>query len=147
MISCDRHPVANDSIMLQNKDIASDKRNGFTLLEVLVALAVLAAGATALGHYAGAFNRISSAEINHADSALATVAYLDSLAVSHPPCVDTALTRVEALPAPRPLPIVSPIKIRAVYTPVHGPSLLQWVEVYSGNFTLRRLVRCARDSR
>lgn len=128
MISCDRHPVANDTFMSQNKDIASDKRNGFTLLEVLVALAVLAAGATALGHYAGAFNRVSSAEIAHADSALAAVAYLDSIAVSLPPCADTVLTRTETFLLP-------------------GPRALQWVEVHSGNFTLRRLVRCARVSR
>ena len=114
----------------------SDKRKGFTLLEVLVALAVLAAGAVALGHYAGAFN-----------SAVAAVAYLDSLAASLPPCVDTVLMRADALPAPRPYHVVSPSKIRAVYTPVPGQILLQWVEVRSGNFTLRRLVRCARVSR
>ena len=45
-----------------------DKRNAFTLLEVLVALSVLAVGATALGFYAGAFKRASSAEIARADS-------------------------------------------------------------------------------
>ena len=125
----------------------SDKRKGFTLLEVLVALAVLAAGAVGLGHYAGAFNRVSSAELARADSAVAAVAYLDSLAASLPPCVDTVLMRADALPAPRPYHVVSPIKIRAVYTPVPGQILLQWVEVRSGNFTLRRLVRCARVSR
>lgn len=125
----------------------SDKRKGFTLLEVLVALAVLAAGAVALGHYAGAFNRVSSAEIARADSAVAAVAYLDSLAVSLPPCADTVLMRADALPTPRPYHVVSPFKIRAVYTPVPGQFPLQWVEVRSGSFTLRRLVRCARDSR
>ncbi|WP_088637025.1 prepilin-type N-terminal cleavage/methylation domain-containing protein [Fibrobacter sp. UWR2] len=114
--------------MSQNKDIALDKRNGFTLLEVLVALAVLAAGAVALGHYAGAFNRVSSAEIARADSAVAAVAYLDSIAVSLSPCTDTVLMRAETFLLP-------------------GPRALQWVEVHSGNFTLRRLVRCARASR
>lgn len=124
-----------------------DKRKGFTLLEVLVALAVLASGAVALGHYAGAFSRISSAEIARADATLAAVAYLDSLAVSRPPCADTVLTRAETLPAPRPHQVGSPIEIRTVYTPVPGLFPLQWVEVCSGNFTLRRIVRCARASR
>ena len=124
-----------------------DKQKGFTLLEVLVALAVLAAGAVALGHYAGAFNRISSAEIARADSALVAVAYLDSIAVSFPPCADTVLMRAETFLTQGPHHVVSPIKLRAVYTPVPGPVPLQWVEVCSGNFTLRRLVRCERDSR
>lgn len=137
----DKHPAPH------NKRTACDKLKGFTLLEVLVALAVLASGTVALGHYAAAFRRVSSAEIARADSALTAVAFLDSLAISLPPCADTVLTRVEALPAPRPHPVVSPFKIRAVYTPVFGPYPLQWVEVGSGNFTLRRLVRCARDSR
>lgn len=134
--------------MTRNKHLVPcDKPKGFTLLEVLVALAVLASGTEALGHYTAAFRRISSAEIARVDSALTAVAFLDSLAVSRPPCADTVLTRVEALPAPRPHPVVSPFKIRAVYTPVFGPYPLQWVVVGSGNFTLRRLVRCARDSR
>ena len=138
---CKKYPAPSDTITSRNK------QGAFTLLEVLVALAVLAAGATALGHYAGAFNRVTSAEIAHADSALAAVAYLDSLAVSRPPCAETVLTQAVALPTPRPRPIVSPFKIRAVYTPVPGPYPLQWVEVGFGNFTLRRLVRCAKASR
>ena len=138
---CNKHPV------LRAMSWSRNKQRAFTLLEVLVALAVLVAGATALGCYAGAFKRISSAEIARADSALAAVAYLDSLAVSLPPCADTVLTRAETLPAPRPLPIVSPFEIRAVYTPVFGPYPLQWVEIRTPDHTLRRLVRCARASR
>ena len=118
----DRHPTPH------NKRTACDKPKGFTLLEVLVALAVLASGTVALGHYAAAFRRISSAEIARVDSALTAVAFLDSLAVSRPPCADTVLMRAETFLLP-------------------GPRALQWVEVHSGNFTLRRLVRCARDSR
>lgn len=141
-MTCNKH-----SAPCNKHFMPSDKRKGFTLLEVLVALAVLAAGAVALGHYAGAFNRISSAEIAHADSAVAAVAYLDSIAVSLPPCADTVLMRAETFLTQGPHHVVSPFKILAVYTPIPGPHALQWVEVHSGNFTLRRLVRCARASR
>jgi hypothetical protein len=67
------------------------------LLEVLVALAVLAAGAATLSLYLGAFRRISALEFSRSDSALAAAAYIDSLAVSLPPCADTVYTRRASL--------------------------------------------------
>ena len=72
-------------------------RKGFTLLEVLVALSVLAVGATALGFYAGAFKRASSAEIARADSALAAVQYMESLIADPPACAVTVYTRRASL--------------------------------------------------
>ena len=149
MTTRDKHLASSDKRLAPcDKNLATcDKRQAFTLLEVLVALAVLAAGATALGHYAGAFNRISSAEINHADSVLAAVGYLDSLAVSLPPCADTVLTLAETLLARGAHPIVSPIKIRAVYTPIPGPVPLQWLEIRTPDYTFRRLSRCKKASR
>ncbi len=124
-----------------------DKRKAFTLLEVLVALAVLAAGAASLSLYLGAFRRIATLEFTRSDSALAAVAYLDSLAVSHPPCADTVLTLAETLLARGSHPIVSPIKIRAVYTPIPGPVPLQWLEIRTPDYTFRRLSRCKKASR
>ncbi|MBR4007089.1 MAG: hypothetical protein IKI96_05335 [Fibrobacter sp.] len=67
------------------------------MLEVLVALAVFAAGAATLSLYLGAFRRISALEFTRSDSALAAVAYIDSLAVSLPPCADTVYTRRASL--------------------------------------------------
>ena len=148
MNTSDKHLASSDKrLALCKKHLACDKRKAFTLLEVLVALAVLAAGAATLSLYLGAFRRISALEFSRSDSALAAVAYIDSLAVSLPPCADTALTQVEVFPAPRPHHVVSPFKIRAVYTPISGPLPLLWVEVYSGNFSLSRLSRCKKASR
>lgn len=141
MTALDKHPASSD------KRLASDKRKAFTLLEVLVALAVLAAGAATLSLYLGAFRRISNLEFVRSDSALAAVAYMESRVTVLPTCADTSLTRVEAIPAPGPHHVDSPFKIRAVYTPVSGPVPLQWVEVYFGNFSLRRLSRCKKASR
>ena len=142
MTTRDKHFAVRD------KHLATcDKRKAFTLLEVLVALAVLAAGAASLSLYLGAFRRIATLEFTRSDSALAAVAYLDSLAVSHPPCADTVLTLAETLLARGSHPIVSPIKIRAVYTPIPGPVPLQWLEIRTPDYTFRRLSRCKKASR
>ena len=142
MTACDKHFAVRD------KHLATcDKRKAFTLLEVLVALAVLAAGVASLSLYLGAFRRIATFEFTRSDSALAAVAYLDSLAVSHPPCADTVLTLAETLLARGSHPIVSPIKIRAVYTPIPGPVPLQWLEIRTPDYTFRRLSRCKKASR
>ena len=142
MTTRDKHFAVRD------KNLATcDKRKAFTLLEVLVALAVLAAGAASLSLYLGAFRRIATLEFTRSDSALAAVAYLDSLAVSHPPCADTVLTLAETFLARGSHPIVSPIKIRAVYTPIPGLVPLQWLEIRTPDYTFRRLSRCKKASR
>lgn len=98
MTARDKHLACSDKLLaLCKKLFVCDKRKAFTLLEVLVALAVLAAGAATLSLYLGAFRRISALEFTRSDSALAAVAYIDSLAVSLPPCADTVYTRRASL--------------------------------------------------
>ena len=128
-MTSDKHPAPRD------------KQKAFTLLEVLVALAVLAAGATALGYYASAFRRISSAETSRADSAFAAVQYMESLIADPPACADTVMARTEHRSTGE------AFLTRILYTPVPGPYPLQWIELRSEHFTFRRLVRCARVSR
>lgn len=97
MITRDKHLACDKLLAPCDKHLACDKRKAFTLLEVLVALAVLAAGAATLSLYLGAFRRISALEFSRSDPALAAVAYIDSLAVSLPPCADTVYTRRASL--------------------------------------------------
>lgn len=97
-LACDKHLASSDKRLAPcDKHLARDKRKAFTLLEVLVALAVLAAGAATLSLYLGAFRRISALEFSRSDSALAAAAYIDSLATSFPTCADTVYTRRASL--------------------------------------------------
>ena len=142
-----------------------NKRKGFTLLETLVALAVLAAGAAALSLYLGAFRHISSIEFAHSDSALAAVRYMESQVASLPACADTAHTRRASLT--RNTPEISnqpetniPPEIddnpatsdkttifpEIITTPVPATSL-QWFEIRTPDYTFRRLIRCKKVSR
>ncbi|MBQ3721595.1 MAG: prepilin-type N-terminal cleavage/methylation domain-containing protein [Fibrobacter sp.] len=174
MITRDKHLASSDKrLALCKKLLARDKRKAFTLLEVLVALAVLAAGAATLSLYLGAFRRISALEFSRSDSALAAVAYIDSLAVSLPPCVDTVYTRRASLtrnpPAINGNPAISghpsinvtpaindPPEINnqlatndspaITITPVPAASL-QWLEIRTPDYTFRRLSRCKKASR
>lgn len=127
----------------RDKHLACDKRKAFTLLEVLVALAVLAAGAATLSLYLGAFRRISALEFTRSDSALAAVAYIDSLAVSLPPCADTVYTRRASLTRNPPEINGNPA---ITITPVPAASL-QWLEIRTPGYTFRRLSRCKKASR
>lgn len=170
----DKHLASSDKRLAPcDKHLACDKRKAFTLLEVLVALAVLAAGAATLSLYLGAFRRISALEFSRSDSALAAVAYIDSLAVSLPPCADTVYTRRASLtrnpPAINTLPAISgnpsinvtpaindPPEISnqlatndspaITITPVPAASL-QWLEIRTPGYTFRRLSRCKKASR
>ena len=142
-----------------------NKRKGFTLLETLVALAVLAAGAAALSLYLGAFRHISSLEFAHSDSALAAVAYMESQVTALPACADTVYTRRASLT--RNTPEISnqpetniPPEINdnpatndkttifpeIITTPIPATSL-QWLEIRTPDYTFRRLIRCKKASR
>ena len=150
MITSDKHLASSDKRLAPcNKHLACDKRKAFTLLEVLVALAVLAAGEATLSLYLGAFRRISALEFSRSDSALAAVAYIDSLAVSLPPCADTVYTRRASLTRNSP-EINTPPAINGnpaiTITPIPATSL-QWLEIRTPDYTFRRLSRCKKASR
>ena len=111
-----------------------NKQKGFTLLETLVALAVLAAGAATLSLYLGVFRHISSIEFAHSDSALAAVRYMESQVTALPACADTATSDKTTI---FPEIITTPIPA----TP------LQWLEIRTPDYTFRRLIRCKKVSR
>lgn len=174
MTARDKHYAAFDKhFASSDKLLACDKRKAFTLLEVLVALAILAAGAATLSLYLGAFRRISALEFSRSDSALAAAAYIDSLAVSLPPCADTVYTRrasltrnppeINILPAINGHPSINitpaindPPEISnqlatndspaITITPIPATSL-QWLEIRTPGYTFRRLSRCKKASR
>ena len=124
--------------MTTNKRLGTrNKRKGFTLLETLVALAVLAAGAAALSLYLGAFRHISSLEFAHSDRALAAARYMESQVTALPACVDTVHTRRASLTRNSP---------EIITTPVPATSL-QWLEIRTPDYTFRRLIRCKKVSR
>ena len=166
MNTSDKHLASSDKRLAPcDKHLACDKRKAFTLLEVLVALAVLAAGAATLSLYLGAFRRISALEFSRSDSALAAVTYIDSLAVSLPPCADTVYTRRASLtrnppeisnqpetnipPEINDNPTTSDkttIFPEIITTPIPATSL-QWLEIRTPDYTFRRLIRCKKVSR
>ena len=140
MMTRNKHLATCDASTPHDKRCTSrDKRNAFTLLEVLVALSVLAVGATALGFYAGAFKRASSAEIARADSALAAVQYMESLIADPPACADTVYTRRASLTGDKHTP--------PTITHIPATPSLQYLELRTQHFTFRRLVRCRKVSR
>ncbi len=138
----------------RDKRLASrNKQKGFTLLETLVALAVLAAGAASLSLYLGAFRRISSFEFAHSDSALAAVRYMESQVAALPACADTAYTRRASLTRNPPeindnsaTNDKTTIFPEIITTPVPATSL-QWLEIRTPDYTFRRLSRCKKASR
>ena len=152
--------------MTRDKRLATrNKQKGFTLLETLVALAVLAAGAAALSLYLGAFRHISSLEFAHSDSALAAVAYMESQVTALPACADTVHTRRASLTrnppeiSNQPETNIPPeindnpttndkttIFLEIITTPVPATSL-QWLEIRTPDYTFRRLARCKKVSR
>ena len=135
MTARDKHLASSDKRLAPcDKHLACDKRKAFTLLEVLVALAVLAAGAATLSLYLGVFRHISSIEFAHSDSALAAVRYMESQVTALPACADIATNdKTTIFPA-------------ITITPVPATSL-QWLEIRTPGYTFRRLSRCKKASR
>lgn len=98
---------------------------GFTLMEVCVALAVLAAGVVVFGRYLDGFNRVRELERLRANETLAAAQSMEYLVAHAPACLDSSfsLNGVDVL-----------LKV------VPGVKPLAWAQVGA----LRRLVRCER---
>ena len=111
---------------------------GFTLLEILVAFAVLASGLSAIAFLHGTFNRMSAREATRADAVTAAIAYMERVIENPVPCADTLF--VCASPACGSGLYVSQSHLDA------GRGL-QWLEVGAGPYVFRRLLRCVAVSR
>ncbi|MBO5532024.1 MAG: prepilin-type N-terminal cleavage/methylation domain-containing protein [Fibrobacter sp.] len=105
-------------------------KNGFTLMEVCVALAVLSAGVLVFGRFLDGFNRLQALERTKAKSVIAVSGTIEELVRKPPWCRDSSFVRNE---------------VNVVLNAVPGAKLLAWVEATSASMPevkLRRLVRC-----
>ena len=105
-------------------------KNGFTLMEVSVALAVLSAGVLVFGRFLDGFNRLQALERTKAKSVVAVSETIEELVRNPPWCKDSSFVRNE---------------VNVVLNAVPGAKLLAWVEAASVSLPevkLRRLVRC-----
>ncbi|WP_405334266.1 prepilin-type N-terminal cleavage/methylation domain-containing protein [Fibrobacter sp.] len=105
-------------------------KNGFTLMEVCVALAVLSAGVLVFGRFLDGFNRLQALERTKAKSVVAVSETIEELVRNPPWCKDSSFVRNE---------------VNVVLNAVPGAKLLAWVEAASVSLPevkLRRLVRC-----
>jgi prepilin-type N-terminal cleavage/methylation domain-containing protein len=107
-----------------------EMKNGFTLMEVCVALAVLSAGVLVFGRFLDGFNRLQALERTKAKSVVAVSETIEELVRNPPWCKDSSFVRNE---------------VNVVLNAVPGAKLLAWVEAASVSLPevkLRRLVRC-----
>ena len=105
-------------------------KNGFTLMEVCVALAVLSAGVLVFGRFLDGFNRLQALERTKAKSVIAVSETIEELVRNPPWCKDSSFVRNE---------------VNVVLNAVPGAKPLAWVEATSVSLPevkLRRLVRC-----
>ena len=110
----------------------SSRRNasGFTLMEVCVALAVLAFGSLAVGRYLDGFNRVRSVEREQAKILVAAVQTVEEFVRNPPPCTDS---------------VIAQNRVEVTLSAVPGAVPLAWVQVTAEKISrvrLRRLVRC-----
>ena len=107
-----------------------DAKSGFTLMEVLVALAVFAFGSLAVGRYLDSFNRLRSMERDQTKSLIAAVETMEYFIRNPPPCTDSSFVLNE---------------VDVVRSTMPGVVSLAWVVVSTGGVgqvELRRLVWC-----
>ena len=105
-------------------------KNGFTLMEVCVALVVLSAGVLVFGRFLDGFNRLQALERTKAKSVVAVSETIEELVRNPPWCRDSSFVRNE---------------VNVVLNAVPGAKSLAWVEATSVSLPevkLRRLVRC-----
>lgn len=99
---------------------------GFTLVEVCVAVAVLATGLAALGCFVSGFGQLRSIERNRIESVSRAVSHMEAL-IESPPSCDVPLPC--DVPAP---PLRQTLAGANLYYAVAGDSLVRF----------RRIVRC-----
>lgn len=99
---------------------------GFTLVEVCVAVAVLATGLAALGCFVAGFGQLRSIERDRIESVTRAVSRMEKLIESPPSCDDPPACDV---PAP---PLRQALAGAHLYYAVAGDSLVRF----------RRIVRC-----
>ncbi|WP_405342683.1 type II secretion system protein J [Fibrobacter sp.] len=112
-------------------------KNGFTLMEVCVALAVLSAGIVVFGRYLDGFNRLRSLEREQARAVIETAQAVEYFVQNAPACRDT----VFAFGAPATAILVS-------LETVPGAKPLAWLHASKPapqKVVFRRLIHCKRN--
>ena len=122
---------------------------GFTLMEVCVAIAVLAAGIIVFGRYLDGFNRLRSLERNQARTVLETANAVEHFIQNPPACRDTLF----AFGAPAARNQTPAAAIQVAIKTIPGPRPIVWLSASpracppAGPQTpvFRRLIRCERN--
>lgn len=111
---------------------------GFTLMEILVAFAVLASGLASISFLPAAFARISARERSRADAVLEAISYMERRISAPERCSDTLF-------------VCSTSACGGGFSVLQSWTLgmggFQWVEVRAEPYVFRRLLRCIVDLR
>jgi len=129
---------------------------GFTLMEVCVAIAVLAAGVVVFGRYLDGFNRLRLLEREQARAVLETANAVEHFVQNPPACSDTVFAfdtpaaRNQTPAAGSPKPAAIQVTLKAI----PGPKPIAWlsacvvtpcVRTTLKTPVLRRLIWCVKD--
>jgi len=116
-------------------------KKGFSLMEVLIAMAVLSVGIAGIGHSIAGFLQIKEREAKKGRALIEAVAFMEEQVATPGPCIDPKAPN-EAVPAVR-----QGIEFSLTYERLPGGAPLQWAIIHetSGSWndlTLKRIVRC-----
>ena len=116
-------------------------KTGFTLIEVLIAMAVLSIGIAGIGHAIGGFMQIKEREAKKGKALIEAVSLMEELVESPQPCIDPKAPN-EVEPVAR-----QGIGFSLAFESVPGGAALQWAIVretsgYWNDLTLKRIVKC-----
>ena len=123
-----------------NRGICFSK-NGFTLMEVLIAMAILSIGIAGIGHSIGGFLQIKEREAKKGRALIEAVSLMEEQVSLLRPCIDPKAPNEEELIARQ------GIDFSLNFESVPGGAALQWAVVretsgYWSDLTLKRIVRC-----
>ena len=132
------------------------RKPGFTLMEVCVAIAVLAVGVVVFGRYLDGFNRLRSLEREHARAVLETANAVEHFVQNPPACRDTVFA-FDTPAARNQTPAAGsskPAAIQVTLKTIPGPKPIAWLSACvvtpsqrtpSKAPVLRRLIWCVKD--